>query len=645
LQFANLYTPRVYPVLDRLSERCKFIAQSDWDPRVKEQVTYDLLLVAAGDLEAIYQTPTWTLNTLLALLEKCGGRQEEHPFHRGLVMHRHLSLREKVQLGKLAHERIKPYLNPDTLLTLQTKAKMSLGNAFAGTRNLGVLIAIHPALIQLRVPFGELREEFEGFVNEILTDLLTYRRVNDQFSALTLDNKTRSQPSITFDFKKCLNLLNMLTDRSLFKIAQGDLLTRQAEAVKLKVDLIKQLRVILFDPVEQKPSRVSRALGNRTKLRDNLNRMVTPLNNLRPLYTWGTALDEAVNDLFDQIRGLALDMKKALDAPPVNTDSAKPWNIAGILDELKVLQGSTKGVMKEVMVSLVPKKVLKMAEGIKKIMPERQTEIEQILESLQTHFKNIQAHTTALIHALGPSSLYGEKIQALIAPLRPHLTEINLLALQQMMAIYRHQFAPELQNLKALEWNLKSLWQVSHRDTKSELLLNMAVTLFHLRQFVDSVLPLVDTRLMIRLRQNLNAIPEDRAHFDAILTEIRGLQTVLHEKAKKKLEALMPILEGEKDVIDASVITKALFGESSFKGKMVEVAAKTVVTLELDLSLNPTQRNIDGCPDEWTAKNLKQIFKEEVDGLMKILDRFNAIDFQAVLLTSDVPVVPMTATV
>ncbi len=632
LAFPSTKTLAVHRLLTECLENLEALkAEPRTHPEIV-QITYDLLLVYTSRIEQTIGQRDWTVNSLLQMLDQCSTDPQtpaevtqNHALKRGLILYESLSWSELSSLGEEAYRRIGTLVQMPLALSLNRKMKLTLGNIFAGQTNARIFSKIYPYLAQLSLPVGPLKQDFHSFVNLLVSDLISTPIVNGHRSVLRLEGEGGVDSEIRFDFVEAINLLSLISDRNIL-LAMGDTPeSLDVRAVRSKIRLIRQLRVMLF---EGQPSRVQSALTQRPLLQENFKALFGPLQGLRPLYTWGSAMDEAFNDLLDEVKIFSAQMMDAVIHPAQTAPQPSvliSWNIMRFWKGPAHAFSSTIDMINEIVLAMMPK----INALIQKMMPENKLAL--LIANCTPPIYSIIEHSLGLVRTLEARGIYDPVTQAFLAPLRGHLQGMDMKSLQAAIAVYKYQLEPLIFKIVNQNNEAAMVWANLSVSEKNTMLLNAAALIHHLRKGIRSLLPMLDPRLVVRLHEALLPSEEACLHFDSMIGQATLLQLFLKKDAEVILSQVIEILGQNADTVTAGSATNTALRQSLGTvvgvplGAVAELTVGILSVFQLNLSFHPANSGVKAMPPEWNDKNLKTILKEELVQSLGLMKQVNSL--------------------
>lgn len=628
-------TPAVNNLLEQLLKNLKLLEKQSLDEEKNLLVTYDLLLIYSKKIEDVYQGQDWTVEQLLLLLDECYNHprmpeamKKNLPLRRGLITYKYASWGSVYDLSKLVYQRFQSMLYADFPMSMDRRLKVTLGNVFAGYQNSKILLEIYPSILQLGLPMGQLKEEYDGFLNQLLTDFLTDPKLNKTLSVLTIGNRFADSRPMLFDFKEVLSLLLDLSDGDI-RYATGE--TPESLDVRIvarKTSLLKQLRVLLFSG---SPTKMEIALHHRPALQAIFLKILSPMSQLQSLYTWGSGLDDAFNRFVDEVKIFASQMLSVLTplttlTMPVET----PWDIVRLWGGPKHAISSGLDMTTAMFRSFMPK----LNVVLQFFMPE--DSFGPLVKKCKEPVANIRENMLQLVLNFERLGIYDDATQAAIAPFREQFAELNLDAIQAMFAIYKNQFEQFiLQPDQA-----KLVWGRLPVDRQREVLMNAAALFYHLNAFLRTVMPFLSIDKLRTMREALADKPEIRLNYDGLIVGVMKLQTMLKENFNSIKKLLLDVFSTAGDRLsfgDAtySVVSSNGGGGHSMLGSVASGFVGVFGNHRLNLDFNPSEQKVEGLPPTWQGKKLKAILKQEIEQTFMILEQFDALGIAQVFVMSN----------
>jgi hypothetical protein len=630
LRFPSQHTSMVYCTLTQLLDNLKFLERQRRAEPQHLQITYDMLIIETSKIEQALKRCDWTVDQLLLLLDELASVplmpdliKNNHLIRRGMVKHHGLSLMERIELAKHAYARIRRLLAPDYVLSTERKFKLTLGNLFSGPNNLNILFNIHPHLTQLSLPLGPLKAEYELFLNRLITGMLASPKLNQEISVLTVKDRYRAHPNIDFNFKDILMLLNIMSDVNIFAATGERPEELDVKLVRIKISLLKQIRRIVLSGT---PNRIQYAIQGQSLLQQTFIHIFTSMREFRPFYTWGSALDEAFNDLIDEVRGFSSEILLALTRMPAHISVAKPaWNIVGLWSGEGLALSSTLSMSANLLSAALPK----IYTVYKYFFPD--DSLNHLVVKSQAPLNLIFKHGLNLALQLEQAGLFHPSVQAALAPFREKFLALKWDPLQRMAAIYRSQFEQFIQD----PFQAKMRWSQLQDESKREVLMNLAGFIHQLNIHLPTLLALISPRMLAELRHST----DHKSDVDGLILGIVKLQAVLKTEINPLMQTLLNILKTPGDDLTAGQAATSLVSSA---GGIVRSAVGTIAggvmdaltSTRLNLSFIPSEENVAHLPPSWQGKKLKAIFKDEFELCFKIIEHFNEQDFQQIYLVS-----------
>lgn len=622
LSYPNQYTARVNALLEELIKYLFKVEEYVCVDKEGIALIYDLLLVYTGKIEQVYRERNHTVETMLKLLNDCYSHPDmpesikrDHPFRHALVMHQHMGMVELLSLGRLAYRRVAELFTTPLAIPFSRKIKMVLGNFLNVPGNLRVLANIHPYVTQLALPLGDLKGERDACINVIVTELLTYPKVNDRIAVHSFNPEFMQKANMIFDFNEILNLVNMLSSDEL-KLAMGDTpQSMDVQAIRLKTKMLKQLHVILL---EGHPSRMQEVLIHRVLLRQNLYAIFSQLVHLRPVYSWGNDLDLALNDLVDEVHQFSQGMIHVLRQPiHIQAQEAKPlpWAVMNFWEGTGRLLTSMAALMNAMANNLMPR----ITRLIMRMLPKHR--INDLVESCKKPAYEIFDHGYALAKMFETEGLYSALTQQCLAPFRQPFLGIDIDALQQLFSIYRYQFEPVIELFLQAKDEPLTVWRAFSKERKNELVLNAAKALYTVRKLIDSFLPIIQPATFEAMRQALSSHDEALEHLNSIRSSIIDLQILMIVDADPMLGKIITMLELPGDSITIGGAANVAMNSTT----IAVVADATMTSYQLTLDCVPSSMGVQGLPEHFMDKNLKQMLLIETNAFKGSLKQFTNI--------------------
>lgn len=602
------------------------------EPQKLEQI-YLLLMIYTGLLYQVIGRRDWAVEKLIQMLEEtCQDPlmpaliKQDHLLKRGLLLYQSLTWGQSISLGQEAVQRFSAIFNMPFPLSFDRKIKLTLGNIFSGFHNTKILAHLFPHLLALSLPYGKLHGQFRDGLNALLTDLISAPRVNGDYALITQHSAEGQEASLEFDFATLRHLLLSLSDKRIL-LSLGEtpesLDVRVLQALSL---LIRQISVIIS---RGQPSRLEIILQERPILGTWLKNVLSDLQALRPVYTWGNALDLALNELMEALKNLSGECLKVIAKPlsaPAEPQRMKSWDVLRFLKEPSHAISRTIDQFYELVDIMMPK----ISASLHKFMPENK--IALLIEKAKPPVYAIIDQSLALNQAFQRLGLYHEITQDFLAPFREHLFSVNLEFMQAALAIYKRQLEPVM--FRLINDQSAAVWKEMNLQLKNELVLNAAGFIFRLRKCFVSVLPLMDPRCVLVLRQALSVNQEVSLLFEGLIGQVIQLQQILKQDAEPLLEQAIGILAQESDMLTAGSATQTAV-KQSYGTVVGVVAGRTVDALsffELNLGYVPSKSDLLGIPLEWENKTLKTILKNELTQTQALIKQVNSLDYQSPLI-------------
>lgn len=615
------HTDPINTLLNQLKSALGEVEQHTNDPVQQVVLTYDLLLVYTSKIEQIYQSRHYVVEQLMTLLEKSyqDPRMPEsvknaHPYRHALVMHRHLTLSQLIDLTRLAYARLASMFTDFPDVGIIKGIKMTVGNSRAGPSNLKILAALHPLIAELTLPFGQLKDERDGFINAMATRMLSYSAMNGTVAGHTMGASPGAPPNIDLDFGNILNLVNIVSNQAIMR-AMGDTPdSLDVQVIQAKTRALQQFRKIMATTGE---AWLKDALTDRPRMKNNLTAMFTHLAGLQGIYTWGDDLDIALAGFANEIQAFSRQMLVILKALPKTTVgyvllSRKDWQLADILGG----PAFTISALVELSQTMIQDMLPTIIEWLRRILPH--SKYQQTWNECKEPIEALVQNAIALAKIFEKEGLYAKLTQDALAPCREHLLKIDVLRAQQLISIYRHHFEPLLEIFLGSDENLVRTWERFERPKKDEIILNVAKALFSLRHYIDSLLPILSDKVLSQIKEALKDNPDASLEFERFVNNLNDLKLALMTEIQPLIIQGIQIFASTGHAVTLGNAVEATSGSSA--GRVITDA--TLWSYKLELGYTPTQNDVSNLPSDWQGKNLKTIFKLEMKAVLALVDRF-----------------------